>query len=1258
MKKTFFWLCLLVSIWAAPATYAFTSTYQVAKQDIYAGYVTQKIWLDNYALPSVSISAVTFENNVPLPKDAVTTTPDQFKLLLGMDRKRPFLVVHVPVYTSVAGTVNQVTGFTLTVNEQPQTVTPKGAAAKTTDVTTSVLASGTWYKIGITKTGFHKIDNNFIATLSPKPANASVSNMRIFGNGGPMLAENNMVPRPSDLQENATFITDNGTSAIFYGVGTTAWVADSIFFNHVKNIYSDTAYYFITFDKGPGLHVQEQAAIAGGNKTVTEFNYYDVHDSDGHNPAQLGKIWYGEGFYPQASNLTQFFPFDIGTTVSDVYFNISVGHTAQNGGSRFNVTVNNQPAASYIFKQATPSGSENVMAMVIRRYQAACNSSVAKIGLEFAPADAGCIGYLDYIEINARRGLSLTGNQLSFRDNLSVGAGNVATYQLQGANANTRVWDVTNPQVPVLMNGTLNGSVYTFTQDAQTLHEFAAFNVTATDLYTPKFASTVANQNLHALGQVDCIIVTYPDFIEAANKLAEYHRRHDNMRVTVATTAQIYNEFSSGAQDLSAIRDFARMFYKRAGTDDAQMPKYMTLIGGASYDYKNRLPNNSNFVPVFESGKILEIVHEKNIINGAINALSSFCSDDFYGFLDDSENIEDIKVINALDMGVGRLPARNKDDANALVDKIIGYTDPATLGKWRIAATVVADNNDDAGPHMAVAENMAETITKKTFNLYNMNKVYLDAIPTISTPAGPRCPNANAAINNDIYKGVFAMNYNGHGNTQIWAGERILTQDDYNTWHNEHMLPFMITATCDFGQFDHPQYVSAAEQLVLRKGGGVIAMLTTTQAVFSTYNETLNDQYLSAQFIHNADGSWNSFGEASRIGKNFTYMKPLNLQSDGETANYRKFGLLGDPALTPNFPKFNVNIDSIYDAVTMKHADTVKALGAYTISGSVHDNSNNVMTDFNGTVWVSFYDKHRTVKTIRGTGATYKIQDNIVYKGKATVVNGLFTLSFITPKDINYFYGTGKISTYAHNGTIDAAGVDTMAKIGGYSDNPQVNNTAPVVKPYINDSLFRNGGITGTNTSLFVTFFSPTGINSSGNSVGHDLTAVLDGNVEAPYILNDYYETEANTYKSGYLTFPLAGLANGKHTITVKAWDVNNNMGEGSVDFMVVDGQVMDIQNLMTYPNPFSNVTHFVFEHNHPDEQLDVQVNIYNAAGALAREIKETFTPSGSRTNEITWDGSDNNGNKLSSGVYIYRVNIASEKGFKSSAYQKLVIVR
>jgi hypothetical protein len=374
--------------------------------------------------------------------------------------------------------------------------------------------------------------------------------------------------------------------------------------------------------------------------------------------------------------------------------------------------------------------------------------------------------------------------------------------------------------------------------------------------------------------------------------------------------------------------------------------------------------------------------------------------------------------------------------------------------------------------------------------------------------------------------------------------------------------------------------------------------------------------------------------------------------------NFRKFALLGDPALTPDFPANEARIDSIIDGFSGKPSDTVKALGAYTVKGSVRDLNGNVMNSFNGTAYVAFYDKPRNIQTISGCYEIYALQDNIVYKGRVTVTNGLFSFTFITPKDLNYSFGAGKISTYADNGATDAAGNNSTAVVGGYSDHPVLSSEPPIVKAYINDSLFLNGGVTGGNTSLYATFYDKTGINVSGTDIGHDLIAILDGNVDAPYILNNYYETAPNTYQRGYVTFAINGLSDGRHSLKVRAWDVNDNMGEGTVDFIVVDGKVTDIEQLGNHPNPFSGSTHFVFEHNHPFEKVETEIEIYSLDGKMVKKIVNDFTTTNSRTVDVTWDGTDLRGTKLPSGVYVYRLTLTADGQYRSSAYQKLVIAR
>lgn len=1222
--------------------------FAVGKNDVHGSYISERIELKGYKMPVVQLTDPAFHELPGLPDKAVAGNPSDLKILMGMEQKRPFAVVQVPAYSqNAAGKWQQLSSFTLNVTEATATEAPATAAKGT--AANSVLASGTWYKISVPARGIYKVDYSFLQSKLGITGGISSANIRLFGNGGTMLSEKTSDARPDDLVENAITVNDGGDGNFdgqdfftFYAGGPMAWDKDSVNqrFGHRKNVYADSSYYFITVDQGAGLRIGTQGAVGTPNYTVSDFNDYAVHEEDLYNPGKFGKEWLGENF----GNLTTRgnsagFSFYTGTTTTDINARIVLADRSSVSGSIFTVTMNGQSFNTIPFTAASIEGDGPPYSVRTLNLAVPGSGNNTAVQLTYSPAANDGTGYLNAIELNYRRALIFANGQLSFRDWRSVGSGRVATYKLEGANGNVQVWDVTNPLQPVRMNGSLSGTTYTFNQDAAILHEFIALDGSAYG--TPQFSGKVPNQNIHGSGPVDLILVTPEPFLTAANELADMHRQRDQQRVLVATTAQIYNEFSSGGQDVTAIRDLARMFYTRAGSDPTLFPKNILLFGDASYDYKDRVIGNTNFVPTFESRE-------------SVNLSSSYVVDEYYTMLDDNENIEDLNLINTLDIGVGRLPVKSPEEAKAIVTKIKTYHSPASLGPWRISNTYIGDNEDDAGDHLMDAEYMCNMVNTETNQLYNNAKIYLDNLPFISTPGGARCPDGNKAINDDIFKGTFMINFTGHGSTVTLTHERVLTADDFNNWKNVNKLPFMITATCDFSRYDHPEYVSAGEKLIVKEDGGAIAMLTTTAAVYASLNKPLDSNFLQAQFNQH-NGDWFTFGEAYRRGKNVTYA------NEPDVINNRAFILLGDPALTPAFPKYFVHTDSITDNTTGVTTDSFKALGSYTVNGRVSDVNDQVLSQFNGKAYITIYDKARTVSLrtkVYNTLREFQMQDNIIYKGIATVTNGHFSCTFIAPKDLNYDFGKGRISYYAENGETDGAGLDDGVIVGGFSDNPVTDNDGPIVKPYINDTLFRDGAVTGTNTSLYVKLYDETGINVSGNGVGHDLTAVLDNNLGTPYILNDYYQTEPNTYKRGYVSFPVTGIPDGPHTFTVKAWDVNNNSGEGKVNFVVTDGRVLTVQNLMNYPNPFSDVTHFIFEHNHPNENFTVQIGIFSVDGRKVRILEQKFLASGSHSNEMTWDGTDENGARIPAGVYPYRMILTTEKGVQTTAYQKLVYMR
>ncbi len=1205
-------------------------------------YFTQRIPLQQPRLPVVRLTAATYKEVTPRAADSLDLT---LKVQLGLDRKQPFALVRVPLRSS--GGTKQLRSYELTIEEAPVAKTIDLSTAARTTAFSAPLASGEWHKIAINTEGFCRVDYEFLKNKLSLDGTVPSAQIQLLGTGGAMMEEKNAPELKSALPENPLWMQDGGDGQfgpgdyfVFWAPGPQSWQADSAgkTYYHRKNLYEDRSYYFLTLKGSNGKRISMQAAPPAGVTTeVTSYDYHNVIDEDKYNLGRMGKQWVGDEFLSG----TKSYAFDYSDGISPLTVRCQVSARFNGQLERFALSVNNVAVADAVLVlDGDPDYKPSATTLMTGSTPVTGNA--ANVSLTFLPGSTISRGYLDFIEVLGRRQLAYSGGLLRFSDWNSVANGAVARFRIQNASGAFQVWDVTEPANSRRMEGTLTGSQYTFTAPAGSLRNYAAFN--GSGFTAPDYVAKVASQNLLDQSGAEYLIVTYPDFLPAANQLADWHRQRSGMRVLVATTEQIYNEFSSGGQDISGIRDFARYYYDRAGSDTAQMPRYLMLLGDASYDYKSRVNGNTNFVPVFESA-------ESN------QGLRAYTSDDFYGFLDAGEAIEGGATFSMLDLGIGRLPAKTPEEANAAVSKIMHYKTPATLGPWRLSITNVADNEDGAGPHLDNAETMDATVRAQSV-VFNDTKIYLDNLPIISTPGGARAPQVNALINNQIYRGTQLMNYNGHGGTREWAHERILTADDYNRWRNADKLPFLITATCDFAQFDRPDFVSAGEQLMLKGDGGAIALLTTTQPIYASEGTILNSDYLKAQFEQRAGKDWRTFGEAFRVGKNETYSKKT-----GDLLDFRKFTLLGDPALTPNLPaKMNAVVtDSLVENATGLATTQLAALGEYRLKGSITNGAGTLDPSFNGRVYVTVYDKPQKldIRTVLGNARRiYETRNNIVFRGGATVTGGHFSIPFVVPKDLNYNLDTGFVQYYVENGITDAAGMDTTLRVGGSSDYPVNDNDAPVVRAFIGDSLFRDGGLTGNNTALYAIIEDGSGINVSGNSLGHDLTAILDGDEKNPYILNDYYESAPNTYKRGFVRFPIEGLSEGLHTLTIKAWDVANISGTGSVRFRVGDGTATEMEQLGNYPNPFKDFTRFRFEHNHPNEELKAEIAIYNVNGGLVRRINQNFVPTGSHSQEVTWDGTSDNGALLSSGIYVYRLFISTAKTTYTAGYQKLVITR
>lgn len=1100
----------------------------------------------------------------------------------------------------------------------------------------SVLAKGNWFQIATKEAGVYKLDLAALQSLGLNPANLVSSSIRLYGNGGQMLPENCSGSYTDDLREVAIDVSDGGDGVfngadyfLFYAGGPGNWKKDSLNkrFRHEKNLYSDRSFYYITVG-GTGKRVTTLQPTAAPASAVTSYDERYAHEKDSVNFLSSGKSWYGEEFTNgQGRTLTHTFQVPLKNLVNAAPVTVVSNCLARSVGSvsHMVVTVNNREVLQHNFSAVTSNNQERYA--VVDSATGSFNASAGfALNYSYRGAGVGATAWLNWFELFARRDLSMAGStQLAFRDWNSVNPGSACEFVLQAASTSTRVWDITD-FAPVEMKTDLSGSVLKFVNECARLNEYIAFENTG--FLTPGLIGKTGNQDLHGSITPELLIVTAAPLIEQANRLAAYHAQKDRLRVAVVTTAQVYNEFSSGSPDPTAIRDFLKMYYDRAGNDSTQRPRYLLLFGDASYNYRDLSAGSTNLVPAYQSGSSLD-------------PLSTYTSDDYFGFLDDDENINDDSAINLLDIGIGRVPAKNNLEASYFVDKVISYGDTASLGQWRNRLTFVADD-EDLNLHFQDAEIITQTASA-TNPAFIENKIYLDAFRQQSNASGSRYPAVNEAISNDIEKGTLIWNYSGHGGFRRLADEVVLDQDIVNSWRNFSRLPLFITATCDFAPYDNPVINSLGENILLRPKTGAIALMTTTRLVFAYSNRLMNRDYLLTALQPKPDGGYLSLGDAVKIAKNITN------RSRGDIVNNLKFTLLGDPALTLAFPRHRVQTNSINGNAVAPLPDTLKALKRYTVGGSITDHNGNVLTDFNGTVYPKVYDKPSTLTTLGNDPGSVKenfsVQKNVLFNGNAVVKNGHFVFDFVVPKDIEYQYGNGRISYYASNGLTDANGNFTNFVIGG-SEGTSADRQGPEIKAFLDDPGFVDGGTTGQTPLLVATFSDTSGINILGTRIGHDLTVMVDDITNKEYVLNDFFEAGPNSYREGTVIFRLPFLEEGLHHIKIKAWDAANNSTEITIRFRVIINSSFSITRLLSFPNPSVSQTTFRFEHDLETQDISVEIKIYTLSGNLVKSIQQTINTGGNRSCDVEWNGKYDKGYSALSGIYVYTLQVINARGF------------
>ncbi len=1220
-------------------------------------------WESGFAIneASATLENVVYEalggtNLKDLPLATVPTVP---KLILknAVDRGRVSVLLKITPIVNDNGVLKKIMSFT--VNYAPAS-SRANAAALPPSITNSVLNSGNWYRFYVEKSGVYRLSKNFIRGLG---ANTDVDprTIKVYGNGGAMLPFANSDPYPYDLTENAIkFVGEedgafnDGDYILFYAEGPKGNI-DKPNVNTHLNPYTNRSYYYINIGGGYGKRIQSMPQPdANPDMVVTTFQDYQYHEVDAYNLGNIGRRWFGDRFDYENQKTFEFtFPDLVAS--EPAFFKVLVGATAE-VSTTMNVKLNGTDLTSFTLN---PFGDNSVGtggAFTGNVNLASPNVSTTLIYNN--NGNPSSLAYLDYLAIEATRELKFGGRQFFFHNKSVVTASGIVEYRIANAANMSEVWDITDKYDVTSALNVDRAASFAFKAQAGSKRTYLA--VTPSDFYEPLRESnaTVNNQNIkgtifkNAQGQfedVDYIIVTATAYLSQAERLAQINRDQYGLNVKVLDLKDIYTEFSSGQQDVAAIRNMVRYVYYNASAPDKRI-KYLCLFGDASYDYKNRIPNNTNIVPSWYS-------YESFSLTG------SYISDDFYGAMDENEG--EMTSSDKLDIAVGRILADTPQRAKELVDKIALYHQTGSYGSWRNNFVVVSDDLGSANEAQLqnTSNQLADNVSQyKPF--INSVKIFCDAYEQEATSSGHRYPKVNKAFKDAIEVGAIAVNYFGHGGEDGLAHEFIFTKVDAQNLRNYCKYNCFITVTCEFTKFDNPNRPTAGEYVYWNKEGGSISLITTTRSIFLPVGVTFN-RVLTGQLFAFGSDDYVSAAEALRRTKN-----DPSISNQKEVVFY-----IGDPALKLAIAKPNIRLTKINDQPIGSGNDVLQALGKVKLSGEIVDESGNLMTGFNGVLSTTVFDKNLQRSTLGNDGISsggqliimdFEMLGEKIFIGQATVNNGLFDFEFVVPRDIGVPVGTGKVSFYAKtdNPLMDKTGASFDIQVGGINPNAAEDNIGPVIKLFMNDESFVSGGITNESPTLLAKLQDDNGINTA-SGIGHDIVAIIDGDETNPFVLNDYYEANVDDYQNGQVSYAFRDLEPGLHTLTLKAWDVYNNSSTAEIQFVVHNGKdELVIENVLNYPNPFINYTEFWFNHN-SSQPLDVSIQIFTVSGKLVRTLNgQTGTGeccnqgASSLSRDIVWDGRDDFGDKIGKGVYVYKLKVRSNQLNKQvEKIEKLVIL-
>lgn len=1102
----------------------------------------------------------------------------------------------------------------------------------------SVLAKGKWVKIRVSKEGIYELTHANLASWGFK----NPDRVKLYGYGGLIQNENlefsgdNQVI--DDLNEVPLYRKSNSLLFFAEGVVRWTWNKSSKKWTHQQNPYSSYSYYFITEGDNP-LKIEKKSNITSSEGTLLEsVMYHAVLDDDKFSWYEGGREFY-DGYDFQTGN-TRTFQVETPGLVEKETATIDVAFSASsiNKSTNVNVDVNSKVLGSF----SVPIYGDRENAREVRKTFRTSHLS-AKNAFKFTTT-AGNSARLNYIRVSYLRKLDAQSAPFSFTAN-TTGA---TTFSVAGANSTTQVWQLGKANQPLVeLETKITGDNLKFYTDSPS-ERFVVVDVNTT-YPSPELVAEIPNQNLHADAALDMIIIVPPSgkLTAEAERLAQAHREKSQLRIKIVSADKIYNEFSSGTPDATAYRRYLKMLYDKATTEE-DMPRYLLLFGDCLWD--NRLVTKKWNTLTTDD---LLLAYERNNSESSIGTIHCYVTDDYFGLLEDGKGVS--ITTEKVDIGIGRFTCTTPEEAKIFVDKTIRYMQNEDVGNWKNTICMLGDNGDN-NEHMVDAENVVKQIDDVCGKDIGIKKIYWDAYPQTMTATGASFPQVNAMVKEQMKKGAIMFNYSGHGSPDQISHSKILFTDDFRA--PSAGLPIWVFASCEITPYD-TQADNIGRAAMLNKNGGAIALMCAARAVYADQNNQLNMAF--SKYVLGTDnaGERYTLGDAMRLAK----VSMLTMGAD-RTMNKLKYLLIGDPALTLSIPTYKVVLDSI-NGELLTH-DTYKQLQAgqqIRFSGHISSSSGVFNEHFSGIVNAKITDKEETIICKKNDTSTeqpmeYKDRPKVIYEGADSVKNGKFVLNVLIPRDIAYSNSSANISFYAVNSKKDmeANGHNEQFYLNGTYPGSEIDEESPEAYIYLNTPDFPDGGITDPNPLFVAEIKDNQGINTIDNIIGHDIELVLDNDISNIYKLNNYFTYDFGSYKEGMVSYQLQGLSPGKHTLSFRVWDINNNSTSAYLNFTVKENVKGKIDVNAT-KNPAKTSTHIITSFKAEETASKVTTEVYDISGRLIWS-NTSSTPTGSNYNSVEWRLVDNNGAPIPAGIYLYRSKISSESHKAESKTKKIIVVR